>query len=124
VSPTNPAFTFTPLQEELLQTALRRDGSTARRWAALRRTFPLDEIMSRKPRRLLPLVEDGVRREHAPADLVDRSVLQEASTNAARDHDARVAWVARLIDMLRDEGVEIVVLKGLSLALAYFVAPA
>ena len=124
MSLTNPAFTLTALQQEVLQTALCRDGDTAHRWAALRTRYSIDEITSRKPRRLLPLVEDGLRRQHAAADLVDRSVLQEAYSNAARDHDARIAWVAPLIDMLRDEGVELVVLKGLSLALSYYAAPA
>ena len=35
--PAHPAFTFTPVQEDLLQAALRRDGQTARRWTARRR---------------------------------------------------------------------------------------
>lgn len=122
--PTNPAFAFTSLQEELLQVALLRDGSTARRWAALRTRHPLDEITSRKPRRLLPLVEDGLRREHAPADLVDRDVLEEEYATAARDHDVRLASFAPVIETLRDEGVDVVVLKGVALALTYYETPA
>src|SRR5207247_493895 len=112
------------LQEELLQAALRRDGGTARRWESVRHRYPLDEIMSRKPRRLLPLVEDGVRREHAPADLIDRAVLEDAHADAARQHEVHVAWIAPVIDRLRGEGVELVVLKGLALALEYYDTPA
>lgn len=120
----NPAFAFTPLQEELLQAALRRDGGTARRWEMVRARHPLDEIMSRKPRRLLPLVEDGIRREHAPPDLVDRAVLEQAYSDAAREHDAQVGWITPVIQQLRAQGVEFIVLKGLALAVAYYETPA
>ena len=78
VTPAHPAFTFSPVQEELLQAALRRDGQTAVRWAAFRDRYSLEEITQRKARRLLPLVEDGLRCESAPADLRDRSVLRDA----------------------------------------------
>jgi hypothetical protein len=122
--PTNPAFAFTPLQEQLLDTALRHDEGTARRWAALRSEYSLDEITDRKPRRLLPLVEGGLRREKVTGDLVDRSVLQQAYDDAAREHEVRIAWFAPVVDMLRDEGVGLVTLKGLTLALAYYETPA
>ncbi len=122
--PAHPAFTFSPLQEDLLQAALRRDGRTARRWAALRGRHSLEEITSRKPRRLLPLVEDGLRREDAAADLPDRSMLRDAFADAERAHHDRVAWVGPLIDMLDEVGVESIVLKGLPLALTYYAAPA
>jgi len=124
VMPTNPAFAFTPLQDELLVTALSRDGGTARRWSALRGRYSLDEILDRKPRRLLPLVEDGVRREQAPADLVDRAVLRDAYDVSAREHEARIAWFGPVVDLLRTAGVELVVLKGVALALTYYETPA
>ena len=124
VIPSHPAFTFTPVQEELLQAALRRDGQTARRWTALRTRHSLEEVAQRKVRRLLPLVEERLRCESAPADLADRSIVQDAYENAEREHDARVAWVAPVIDMLHEVGVDVIVLKGLALALSYYEAPA
>lgn len=122
--PSHPAFTFTALQDELLQAALRRDGRTALRWTALHACRSREEVTQRKARRLLPLIEDGLRCESAPADLPGRSTVCEAYASAEREHDARVAWVAPLIDMLQQVGVEIIVLKGLSLALSYYAAPA
>ena len=122
--PANPAFAFTPLQDELLAAALRRDGGTARRWTALRDRYPLDEILDRKPRRLLPLVEDGLRREDAPADVVDRAVLRDAYAAAEHEHSERIAWFAPVVEMLRAAGVEVVVLKGVALALVYYETPA
>ena len=122
--PAHPAFTFSPVQDELLQTALRRDGRTAVRWTELQMRYRLEEITHRKARRLLPLVEDGLRTESAPADLPHRSALQDAYTNAECEHEARIAWVAPLIDMLHDVHVDVIVLKGLSLALSYYEAPA
>ncbi len=122
--PANPAFTFTPLQHDLLQAALRRDGSTARRWTAVRRQYPVDELLGRKPRRLLPLVEDGLSEEGAPDDVVDRALVRDAYERGAREHDERLSWLVPLLDLLRDEGVDVLVLKGVALALEYYATPA
>jgi hypothetical protein len=118
------AFRFEPIQHDILGAALLRDGGTARRWLRIQDRYPVTDITAPRQRRLLPLIEHGLRIELAADDVQGRTILREAYANARAEHERRVAWVADLLEQLTDAGIEAIVLKGLALASTSYPDPA
>ncbi len=116
------AFRFDPLQDELLQTALRRDEGVAQRWASICGRYSTNEITDRTVRRLLPLVEQNLGA--ASETIIGHEILRDACRQAEADYATRVRWMEHLLTPLTEAGIDTLVLKGFALASAYYAKPA
>ena len=130
------AFRLDPLHAAVLGVALARDRTTAvRQWQALRARTSMEALQQGKVRRLLPLAGHalGIAAADLPHDLpaqraggvdeADVAALLDATAHARREHTERTSWLRPVVDRLAAAGVDVLVMKGVALALSVYPAP-
>lgn len=126
------AFRLDPVHEAVLGVALARDrASAARQWQALRTRTSMQLLQQGKVRRLLPLAGHalGVTTTGLPdersggIDRDDVAALVEATARARGEHLERATWLRPVLDRLTATAVDVLVMKGVALALTVYPAP-
>ena len=126
------AFRLDPLHAAVLGVALARDRTAAvRQWQVLRARTSMEALQQGKVRRLLPLAGHalGIAAADLPAqraggvDEADVAALLDATAHARREHTERTSWLRPVVDRLAAAGVDVLVMKGVALALSVYPAP-
>jgi hypothetical protein len=124
------AFRLAPLDDAVLGVCLARDGSAGDRWRAMRAGVSMETLEQGKVRRLLPLVGYALGLGHGldgegTSEIVgaDRDALVAATSRARQECATRVAWLGDVARVLDAADIDVIVLKGVALALTVYPAP-
>ena len=120
------AFRLAPLDDAVLGVCLARDGSAGDRWRTMRAGVSMETLEQGKVRRLLPLAGHalGLDGDGTPAIVgADRDALVAATDRARQEYSTRVAWLGDVVRVLDAVDIDVIVLKGVALALTVYPAP-
>jgi len=106
------------LQTALLRVALCDADTAVREWVALRDDLVLDDLSDPEIHRLLPLVRHNLTA--AGVDDADFPRMRGMHRRAWFENQRRIHRIAPTLVQLQDAGVELIVLKGVPLALQYY----
>jgi hypothetical protein len=106
------------LQTALLRAALCDGDAATREWRALRNDLVLDEVWDPEIHRLLPLVRHNL--VEAGIDDVDFARIRGIQRRTWFENQRRIHAVVPILEQLQRAGIELVLLKGLPLALLYY----
>jgi hypothetical protein len=106
------------LQTALLRVALCEPDVARREWEQLRPDLDLDDVWDAEVQRVLPLVRDNLVR--AGIDDSDVPRLRGVQRRTWFENQQRIHQITPTLAALRDAGVDLLLLKGLPLALIYY----
>jgi hypothetical protein len=106
------------LQTALLRAALCAPDVAIREWHALRPTLDLDDAWETEVQRMLPLVRQNLI--EAGVDDDDFPRMRGIQRRTWFENQRRVHEITPTLAQLQDAGVDLVLLKGLPLALLYY----
>jgi hypothetical protein len=106
------------VQTSLLRAALCDADTAVAEWRALRPVLDLDDVWDAEVQRLLPLVRQNLTT--AGVDDDDFPRMRGIQRRTWFENQRRVHQISPTLAQLQDAGVELVLLKGLPLALLYY----
>ena len=111
-------FWPSPLQEQVLRAALLPGEAGAAAWGRLRPELDIDDLWDSEIYRMLPLVQRNL--QGLGLDDPDLPRMRGLARRTWYENQVRLQQIRRALERLRSAGIDLMVLKGVPLAIQYY----